>query len=170
VLTKVANKQSAICSAFVLYSLVCNQVVPTAEVTPPQTNGWKVTVAGILLVLLVASSVQLSLVANITKLPKVRTSCDAICLATSKHVDKHVWCLYNNGLCIASFFKGGDGVQLQLSHVAVSKALMHKAFRAHAGPLPPTPIHTHAHSPHMPCVCWLSFRRKPWSILPTQTT
>lgn len=48
------------------------QVVPTAEVTPPQTNGWKVTVAGILLVLLVASSVQLSLVANITKLPKVR--------------------------------------------------------------------------------------------------
>jgi len=48
------------------------QVVPTIEVTPPQTNGWKVTVAGILLVLLVASSVQLSLVANITKLPKVR--------------------------------------------------------------------------------------------------
>lgn len=53
-----------------LWSLL--QVVPTAEVTPPQTNGWKVTVAGILLVLLVASSVQLSLVANITKLPKVR--------------------------------------------------------------------------------------------------
>jgi hypothetical protein len=47
------------------------QVVPTAEVTPPQSNGWKLTVAGILLVLLVASSVQLSLVANITKLPKV---------------------------------------------------------------------------------------------------
>jgi hypothetical protein len=53
---------------------MCGQVVPTAEVTPPQTNGWKVTVAGILLVLLVASSVQLSLVANITKLPKVRHS------------------------------------------------------------------------------------------------
>lgn len=49
---------------------VAFQVVPTIEVTPPQTNGWKVTVAGILLVLLVASSVQLSLVANITKLPK----------------------------------------------------------------------------------------------------
>jgi hypothetical protein len=47
------------------------QVVPAAEVTPPQSNGWKLTVAGILLVLLTASSVQLSLVANITKLPKV---------------------------------------------------------------------------------------------------
>lgn len=51
--------------------VICPQVVPTAEVTPPQSNGWKLTVAGILLVLLVASSVQLSLVANITKLPKV---------------------------------------------------------------------------------------------------
>lgn len=48
------------------------QVVLASEVTPPQTNGWKVTVAGILLLLLVASCVQLSLVANITKLPKVR--------------------------------------------------------------------------------------------------
>jgi hypothetical protein len=46
-------------------------VVLTSEVTPPQTNGWKVTVAGILLLLLMASCVQLSLVANITKLPKV---------------------------------------------------------------------------------------------------
>lgn len=54
--------------------VLLSQVVPTIEVTPPQTNGWKVTVAGILLVLLVASSVQLSLVANITKLPKVRRS------------------------------------------------------------------------------------------------
>lgn len=52
------------------------QVVPTAEVTPPQSNGWKLTVAGILLVLLVASSVQLSLVANITKLPKVCRTCN----------------------------------------------------------------------------------------------
>jgi hypothetical protein len=50
----------------------CCQVVLTSEVTPPQTNGWKVTVAGILLLLLMASCVQLSLVANITKLPKVQ--------------------------------------------------------------------------------------------------
>ncbi|WIA11756.1 hypothetical protein OEZ85_011851 [Tetradesmus obliquus] len=49
---------------------VAFQVVLTSEVTPPQTNGWKVTVAGILLLLLMASCVQLSLVANITKLPK----------------------------------------------------------------------------------------------------
>ncbi|KAF8071032.1 EGY1 [Scenedesmus sp. PABB004] len=49
---------------------VAFQVVLASDVTPPQTNGWKVTVAGILLLLLVASSVQLSLVANITKLPK----------------------------------------------------------------------------------------------------
>lgn len=47
------------------------QVVLASEVTPPQTTGWKVTVAGILFLLLLASSVQLSLVANITKLPKV---------------------------------------------------------------------------------------------------
>lgn len=47
------------------------QVVLTSDVTPPQTTGWKVTVAAVLLLLLFASSVQLSLVANITKLPKV---------------------------------------------------------------------------------------------------
>ncbi len=50
---------------------VAFQIVPAALVQPPQTNGWKVLVAGILLVLLLASCVQLALVANITKLPKV---------------------------------------------------------------------------------------------------
>jgi hypothetical protein len=55
-------------------------VVLTSEVTPPQTNGWKVTVAGILLLLLMASCVQLSLVANITKLPKVTAVHKSICL------------------------------------------------------------------------------------------
>jgi hypothetical protein len=56
-------------------------VVLTSEVTPPQTNGWKVTVAGILLLLLMASCVQLSLVANITKLPKVSSRGGTACFA-----------------------------------------------------------------------------------------
>jgi hypothetical protein len=56
----------------------CCKVVLTSEVTPPQTNGWKVTVAGILLLLLMASCVQLSLVANITKLPKVRAALNSM--------------------------------------------------------------------------------------------
>lgn len=49
---------------------VAFQVVPAEMVQPPQSNGWQVVVAGILLLLLFASTVQLSLVANITKLPK----------------------------------------------------------------------------------------------------
>lgn len=49
---------------------VAFQIVPAAAAEPPQSNGWKVTVAGVLLLFFLASSVQLSLVANITKLPK----------------------------------------------------------------------------------------------------
>jgi len=51
---------------------VAFQIVPAAAAEPPQSNGWKVMVAGVLLLFFLASSVQLSLVANITKLPKVR--------------------------------------------------------------------------------------------------
>ncbi len=51
---------------------VAFQIVPAAAAVPPQSNGWRVTVAGVLLLFFLASCVQLSLVANITKLPKVR--------------------------------------------------------------------------------------------------
>lgn len=46
------------------------QIAPAALVQPPQTTGWKRLVAAVLLLLLFASCLQLSLVANITKLPK----------------------------------------------------------------------------------------------------
>jgi hypothetical protein len=49
---------------------VAFQIVPAAAAVPPQSNGWKVTVAGVLLLFFLASCAQLSLVANITKLPK----------------------------------------------------------------------------------------------------
>ncbi|KIZ03245.1 hypothetical protein MNEG_4714 [Monoraphidium neglectum] len=51
---------------------VAFQLVPAAAAQPPQSNGWQVTVAGVLLLFFLASAVQLSLVANITKLPKAR--------------------------------------------------------------------------------------------------
>lgn len=51
---------------------VAFQIVPAAAVVPPQSAGWQVAVAGLLLLLFLASATQLSLVANITKLPKVR--------------------------------------------------------------------------------------------------
>ncbi|GBF95462.1 zinc metalloprotease chloroplastic-like [Raphidocelis subcapitata] len=49
---------------------VAFQIVPAAAAVPPQGSGWKVAVAGVLLLFFLASCVQLSLVANITKLPK----------------------------------------------------------------------------------------------------
>ncbi|KAG2497626.1 hypothetical protein HYH03_004366 [Edaphochlamys debaryana] len=49
---------------------VAFQIVPAAQAQPPQTNGWRQGAALVLFLLFVASSLQLSLVANITKLPK----------------------------------------------------------------------------------------------------
>lgn len=49
---------------------VAFQIVPTAQAQPPQTNGWRQGAALVLFLLFAASSLQLSLVANITKLPK----------------------------------------------------------------------------------------------------
>ncbi|KXZ53546.1 hypothetical protein GPECTOR_7g996 [Gonium pectorale] len=49
---------------------VAFQIVPTAQAQPPQTNGWRQGAAVVLFALFVASSLQLSLVANITKLPR----------------------------------------------------------------------------------------------------
>lgn len=49
---------------------VAFQIVPAAQALPPQTNGWKQGAAFVLFLLFGASSLQLSLVANITKLPK----------------------------------------------------------------------------------------------------
>jgi hypothetical protein len=57
---------------------VAFQIVPAAAAVPPQGSGWKVAVAGVLLLFFVASSVQLSLVANITKLPKARRLCKIV--------------------------------------------------------------------------------------------
>lgn len=49
---------------------VAFQIVPAAQAQPPQSNGWRTGAAVVLFLLFVASSLQLSLVANITKLPK----------------------------------------------------------------------------------------------------
>ncbi|KAJ9509380.1 hypothetical protein QJQ45_001830 [Haematococcus lacustris] len=49
---------------------VAFQLVPAAQATPPQTNGWQQVVAFVLALLFVGSCGQLALAANITKLPK----------------------------------------------------------------------------------------------------
>lgn len=49
---------------------VAFQIVPAAQAQPPQTNNWRQGAAAVLFVLFVASCLQLSLVANITKLPR----------------------------------------------------------------------------------------------------
>ncbi len=57
---------------------VAFQIVPAAQAQPPQSNGWRQGAAVVLFLLFVASSLQLSLVANITKLPKVGACPNAI--------------------------------------------------------------------------------------------
>lgn len=49
---------------------VAFQIIPSAQATPPQTNGWKQAIAFALLLLFLGSCGQLALAANITKLPK----------------------------------------------------------------------------------------------------
>ncbi|EFJ47832.1 hypothetical protein VOLCADRAFT_61017 [Volvox carteri f. nagariensis] len=49
---------------------VAFQIVPAAQAQPPQTNAWRQGAAVVLFMLFVASCLQLSLVANITKLPR----------------------------------------------------------------------------------------------------
>ena len=51
---------------------VAFQIVPSSALVPPTTTGWQIAVAGVLVLLLLLACGQLSLVANITKLPKVR--------------------------------------------------------------------------------------------------
>jgi hypothetical protein len=51
---------------------VAFQIVPSAALVPPPTTGLKIAVAGVLVLLLLLACGQLSLVANISKLPKVR--------------------------------------------------------------------------------------------------
>ncbi|GIM06679.1 hypothetical protein Vretimale_10954, partial [Volvox reticuliferus] len=49
---------------------VAFQIVPSAQAQPPQTNAWRQGAAVLLFLLFLASCLQLSLVANITKLPR----------------------------------------------------------------------------------------------------
>ncbi|GFR40568.1 hypothetical protein Agub_g1037 [Astrephomene gubernaculifera] len=49
---------------------VAFQIVPAAQAQPPQPSGWLQSIALVLFLLFLASSLQLSLVANITKLPR----------------------------------------------------------------------------------------------------
>lgn len=59
------------------------QIMPSAVVQPNPPPGWQNTAAGVLFLLTLATSLQLGLVANVSKLPKVRRSAAFKIVATN---------------------------------------------------------------------------------------